>query len=299
MPQAPAIYAFRDSLGFARRLARALGGAASALAVHRFPDGECLVRGPARAAADALLVRRLDAPDGKLFETLLAADALRRAGTLHLTLVAPYLPYMRQDAVFHPGEPLSQRVLAATLGSGFDRVVTVEAHLHRTAALADVFPCAAESLSAAPAIAAWLRRAAPGALVVGPDAESRPWAESIATRAGATVIVGSKRRLGDRRVAIEFAEVPRCRRAVLVDDVAASGSTLRTAARALRRAGVARVDAVVVHAVFAPGALARVERAGVRVVSCNGIPHPSNRIDLVPLLAEALSRRSRRRQESR
>ena len=42
---------------------------------------------------------------------LLAADALRRAGVRRTILVAPYLPYMRQDRVFAPGEPISQRVI--------------------------------------------------------------------------------------------------------------------------------------------------------------------------------------------
>lgn len=284
------LYTFRDSAVFAARLARCAGGTARRLAVHRFPDGETLVRVAGKAPPEAVLVRGLDAPDAKLFETLLAADALRRAGARRVTLVAPYLPYMRQDAVFHPGEPVSQRVLAAVVGRAFDRVLTVEAHLHRTASLDEIFPCPATSLSAAPAIAAWLRRAAPDALVVGPDSESRPWVERIAALAGVGALVGEKHRLGDRRVRIELPALPACRRAVLIDDVATSGATLRTAARALRRAGVGRVDAVVVHAVFAPGALASIERAGVRVISCNSVRHPTNRIDLAPTVAAALAR---------
>jgi phosphoribosylpyrophosphate synthetase len=44
-------------------------------------------------------VRALDRPDRKLVEVLLAADALRRAGARSVALVAPYLPYLRQDAV--------------------------------------------------------------------------------------------------------------------------------------------------------------------------------------------------------
>jgi ribose-phosphate pyrophosphokinase len=66
---------------------------------------------------------------------LLAADALRRAGAPRVLLVAPYLPYMRQDAVFRPGEPISQRVIGALLGQTFDGVLTSNA-LHSASLIA-------------------------------------------------------------------------------------------------------------------------------------------------------------------
>jgi ribose-phosphate pyrophosphokinase len=51
------------------------------------------------------------------------------------------------------------------------------------------------------------------------------------------------------------------------------------------------VDALVVHALFAPGALERIRRAGVRrIVSTDSIPHATNALSLAPLLARTLSR---------
>jgi ribose-phosphate pyrophosphokinase len=284
------VHAFADSLRFARRLARALrSGGPAPVSVHRFPDGESRVRVHAPVARRVVLVRGLHDPDRKLVEVLLAADALRRAGARHVTLVTPYLGYMRQDAVFSPGDAVSQRVVGALLGDAFDRLLTVEAHLHRVTRLAEVVSCAARSLSAAPALAAWLARTAPGAWVVGPDEESEPWVRALARAARARWVVGAKRRLGDRRVAVRLPRLAGAPRAVVVDDVAASGATLAAAARALRRGGVARVDALVVHALFAGGALGRVRRAGVaRLASCDTIPHPSNAIRVAPLVAAAL-----------
>ncbi len=291
------VHAFHDTRRFGAALAHATGATLRAVAVHRFPDGESRVRVRAPLHLDAVLVRSLDAPDAKLVETLLAADALRRAGAPRVTLVAPYLPYMRQDAVFVPGDAISQRVVGELLGRAFDRVLTVEAHLHRIDRLAEVFACPARSLSAAPAVAAWLRRVAPRALIAGPDQESKPWVSAIARAAGVPWVVATKRRLGDARVRVEVPPLPVDRRApnaVIVDDVASSGATLAATARALRRAGVARVWVVVVHALFAAGALARIERAGVtRVVSCDTVAHRSNGIHVAPLVARALSARTR------
>ena len=287
------LHAFPDTAGFARRLARAAALPSAQVRVHRFPDGEALVRIAAPAGRHAFLVRSLHAPDAKLVETLLAADALRRAGARRVTLVAPYLPYMRQDRVFRAGEPLSQRVVGGWLAAAFDAVLTVEAHLHRVRRLSQVIADGSRSLSAAPAVAAWLGRARE-TCVVGPDVESAALVRTIAGAAGASWIVGRKRRLGDRRVGIRIPPLPKATaRAVIVDDVASSGGTIAATARALRRRGVRTIDAVVAHAIFAPGAERRIRAAGVRrVVSCDTIPHPTNAIAVAPLVAAAIGRPS-------
>ena len=277
----------------ARGLAREFGVRARALDVHRFPDGESLVR--ARVSADeAILVRSLDDPDAKLVQVLLAADALRRAGARRVTLVAPYLSYMRQDRVFRRGEPISQRVVGRLLGDAFDRVLTVEAHLHRTRRLGDVVTCPARSLSAAPLLARWCLAHQDVQLVVGPDEESEPWVRGLARRAGLAWAVGRKERLGDRRVRLELPELPKLpsfARCLVVDDIGSSGATLAAAARALGRRGLGHVDALVVHALFAPGALRRMRSAGIeRVVSCDTVPHATNRIGVAPLLATGFPR---------
>jgi ribose-phosphate pyrophosphokinase len=237
----------------------------------------------------AIVVRSLHDPNAKLLEVLLAADALRRAGVQHLTLVAPYLPYMRQDGVFRPGEPISQRVVGAALARAFDRIVTVQAHLHRVRSLAAVTRRGSSSVSGAPAIATWVKRRAPGCIVIGPDAESEPMVRAIARASGAPWSVARKERRGDRDVRVHLPDLPSCDTAVLVDDIASTGVTLAAVAGALARRGVRCEAAVVVHALFAPGAPARLREAGVRrVVTLDTIEHPTNALSCAPLLAAAL-----------
>ena len=286
----PVVHALRDSARFARRLARSLNAPFAAVRTHPFPDGETLVRVTHNIGVEAILVQSFNDPDRKLMPALLAADALRRAGASRVTLVAPYLAYMRQDRVFRSGEPISQRVFGQCLGRAFDRVLTVEAHLHRTHRLSDVTAGGARSLSAAPAIARWLVRRGGSAIAVGPDEESEPWIRAVARAAGVGWVVGLKRRLGDRRVRVRLPELPRGARAVVIDDIASSGATIAAAVRALRKRGVRTVDAVVVHAIFAPGALDLIRRAGARsVVSCDTVQHPTNKIQCAPLVSAALA----------
>jgi ribose-phosphate pyrophosphokinase len=284
------VHAFADCAPYGRAVARALGARFNLVRTHIFPDRESLVRVTSPQGRNAVLIRSLDDPNAKLVDTLLAADALRRAGAERVTLAAPYLAYMRQDAVFHAGEAVSQRVIGALLGRAFDAVLTIQPHLHRVDSLAEVVPCEARAIIPASAIARWSRRFKSDCLVVGPDAESRALVLSVAEAAGLKWVVGDKVRLGDRRVRVEFAPLPKASRALVVDDIASSGTTLAATVRSLKRAGILTVDVVVVHAIFAPGALGEIRRAGARrIVSCDTIPHPTNAIKTAVLLARALA----------
>ena len=136
------VYGFPESADGARRLAAALDVPCHIAELHRFPDGESLVRLPQAAEGEvgrAVVYRSLNRPNDKLVELTLAASVLRRHGATELCLVAPYMAYMRQDAVFRPGEPVSQTVVGDWLGRLFDRFVCVEPHLHRTHTLDAVF----------------------------------------------------------------------------------------------------------------------------------------------------------------
>lgn len=289
------VYFFEETSQLANATASLLGLPVAPVVQHRFPDGESLVRVESEGVDRALLFCSLDRPNEKLVEVLLAADAIRRQGVQEVTLVAPYLAYMRQDRIFHPGEPLSQRVIAGLLDSAFDEVLTVEAHLHRIRSLKEVFACRADSLSAAEPIASWLEQRETSDLLVGPDSESEPWIRSIAERIGMRWIVGEKVRSADRQVAVELPPTPAdVRSAWIVDDIASSGATLEAAAGILVNRGVSNVGAVIVHALFSDETLSRLSRAGIEpIVSTDSIRHASNAISLAPLIADQITNRSR------
>lgn len=286
-----ALYAFGVDDLPAARLAAALGAPLRQISLHTLPDGESLPVVPPPPAT-ALLYRSLDRPDDKLMPLLLAADALRRAGAERVVLVAPYMPYLRQDAVFAPGQPLSRDVLGALLGPAFDRIVTVEPHLHRTADLTPVFHgTPVSSLSAAGVLAQQIGRFA-DPVIVGPDAESAPWVRRIADDLGAPFLVGDKVRRGDRavEVTLEGAALVAGRRAVVVDDICSSGATLIAAAQRLRAAKAGSVEIVIVHDLSRPGLGAALRRAGVTsVIATDSCGHHSNTLHLAPLLAAALA----------
>jgi ribose-phosphate pyrophosphokinase len=78
---------------------------------------------------------------------------------------------------------------------------------------------------------------------------------------------------------------------VILDDMASTGHTIAAAARLLREAGAATVDAAVTHALFTPQAMALMHDSGIgEVWSTDCITHPSNAVPMAPLLAGALAR---------
>ena len=291
VPGAGCLLHFSEDAAVAERAALAAGLPARVIERHRFPDGELRLQLPPKPPARVVVWRSLADPNEKLVELLLVAQAARALGAQHLTLVAPYLAYMRQDMAFHPGEVVSQRIVGRFLADLFDAVITVDPHLHRVSTLQEAVPVAdAIVLSGAPVLADLVHQHRPGALLIGPDEESLQWVAQAAARHGWDHAVCRKQRHGDRAVTIELPALPvRGRSVVLMDDVASSGHTLAQAARGLLAAGAASVDVAVTHALFAEGALALVKAAGVdEVWSTDCIAHPSNAVSMVPSIAHAL-----------
>lgn len=290
-PQAPLVLGFPSYREPAQRLAERAGLAYADIEIHAFPDGESLLRLPPHLPSQVILCCSLDDANRKLVELELAAATAVRLGAERLTLVAPYLCYMRQDTAFHPGEAVSQRIIGELLARRFDTLITVDPHLHRTGRLDDAVPVRhAVTLTAAPLMAAWLARRGDQPVLLGPDEESAQWVGAIAEPGGLAYGVARKQRLGDREVRVQLPDLAVAgRHVVLVDDVVSTGHTLAEAAQQLVARGAASVSALITHALFVGDSLARLRAAGIGdICSTDSVPHPSNRLHLDGLLAAAL-----------
>jgi len=285
------LLAFADEGSLAQRLAEELDCPWSLVEMHDFPDGETRLRLPPVLPNRVVVVRGLQQPNAKLALLLLAAAGARELGARHLSLVSPYLAYMRQDMAFTPGEVVSQRHIGHLLASSFDVLVTVDPHLHRVATLDEILPGRRGlALSAAELLGRYVARHVPDALLLAPDEEAGQWVRRAAAAGGLDHAVCHKVRHGDRNVAVSLPDTDvRGRTVVLLDDVASTGRTLVGAARGAFAQGAASVDVAVTHALFVGDALEQVQAAGVRHVwSSDCVPHASNAVSVVPLLAVAL-----------
>ena len=275
----------------AKRLAERANVPYSEIEIHTFPDGESRVRLPLPVPEKAIVCLTLDHPNEKLVDLVLVASTARRLGVRHLTLVAPYLCYMRQDKEFHPGESISQKVIGELLANNFDALVTVDPHLHRVHSLDQVFPgTTCVTLTATKPMSTFLGDTMENPILIGPDEESEQWVASIAADSGYDYGVAKKKRTGDYNVDVDLPHMNfEGRDVVLVDDIASSGQTLVDAATKLKREKAGSVSVLVTHALFADGAEKKLQHAGVKHIwSTDSVVHSSNCIYLDKLLADTL-----------
>ncbi len=276
--------------GLGARLARELACPTLAHEMRSFPDGETYLRiDDEVAGCDCLVVADLSRANTRILPLLLLAATLRAQGAGSIGLIAPYLPYMRQDRAFRHGESVSSRHFAELISSHFDTLLTVDAHLHRYKTLAELYRIPAANLSASALLGAWIAEHISAPVLFGPDAESRQWVADTAKMLGCPWRVLEKSRQGDRLVEVRGAIDASLRglTPVLIDDMISTGRTLIEGSRLLQHAGLGKARVLAVHGIFAGDSEARLRAAGVeQIVTSDSIPHPSNALGLAPLLAQ-------------
>jgi len=259
--------------------------------VHTFPDKEAKVTLPILSTDAIAIYLSLDDPDSKLVTLMLACATLQQSHHKPIVLLAPYLCYMRQDIAFEIGEAVSQQIIGRFLASYVTDVITVDAHLHRTAELIQAVPCKnAVNLSSAKLQADFLRTQHNNALLIGPDAESEQWVSQVAQLANLEYLVANKQRTDDHTVSISLPDYDLDgREIILIDDIASTGQTLATCAKQVSRQAVRSINALITHALFDPSAEQVMQQSGIQSIwSTDSILHDSNHISLTPLLADAL-----------
>jgi ribose-phosphate pyrophosphokinase len=284
--------ALPEAQAFAARLSALTGIPLGTLETRRFPDGEAYVRVDADCARQSLiLVCSLDRPDSRLLPLIFLTDAVRDLGAGRVGLVAPYLAYMRQDRRFHVGEALTSRTFGRLLSRYFDWLVTIDPHLHRYTSLAEIYTIPNAVIHAAEAMAIWIRDHVDRPLLVGPDEESRQWVANVATLARAPYVLLSKKRLEDGSIEVTAPDLSAYHKQtpVVVDDIVSSAGTMLATVKALVKAGLRPPVCLAVHALFSEQADENLRRAGAgRIVSTTTVPHPTNAIDVAPLIVDVV-----------
>lgn len=266
-----------------------------AMKIHHFPDGESLVQLETDVKdRDVVLFCSLDHPDSKAMTLMFFAQTAKELGAKSVGLITPYLGYMRQDKRFHEGEAVTSNIFAAFLSQHFDSLITVDPHLHRHKAMREIYTIPAEVIHAADAIADWIKIHVEKPVLIGPDEESDQWVSDVAQRADAAYTVLTKTRHGDKDVEVSVPDVDQYKdhTPVLVDDIISTARTMIAAAGHLKAAGMKPPVCIGIHAVFSGDGYESLQAAGAgKIITCNTILHPSNKIDLSYLIAKTLRNR--------
>lgn len=278
-PTAPVLFAFEACRPWADSVARRLELPLAPHEERAFEDGEhktrplANVRGRDVFVLHALHAASAQSVNDRLCQLLFFIGALKDASAASVTAVVPYLPYARKDRKTKARDPVTTRYVAALFEAVCtDRIVTLD--VHNLAAYQNAFRCRTEHLEANRPFAAHFADliGRDEVAVVSPDAGGIKRAERFRETLAAAL---------GRPVGAAFAEKYRSqgvvsgdlivgdvagRRAIILDDLIATGGTLARTARACIGLGATRVYAAATHGLFvgdAPHLLADDALAGI------------------------------------
>jgi ribose-phosphate pyrophosphokinase len=263
----PLVFAGTSNPELAARMADRLGTRLGRVEHEKFGNGETYCRfGESIRGADAFLVQSCSPPvNDHLMELLLLIQAARLASAHRVTAVMPWFPYSRQDKKSASREPISARLVADLLeAAGADRLLTMDLHAGQ---IQGFFRIPVDHMTALPLFASHFRKLArEGATlaVVSPDLGRVKLARRLSRVLGADLAIVTKTR--PRHDVAEVAEVVGAvggKIVVMGDDLIVSGSTLIGATEALLDAGALEVHAFATHALFAEGALDRLQASAI------------------------------------
>ncbi|MEM9416860.1 MAG: ribose-phosphate diphosphokinase [Bacteroidota bacterium] len=289
------LFAGTASQALGQSIADHLGQPLGVLTVRRFSDGELYpqLESPVEAA-HVCLIQSTYPPADHLMELLLTIDAAHQAGARSITVVIPYLGYMRQDYAHHAGGPVGAQLQAKLLkAAGVDRLITCDLHAQH---LVDFFDFPIQHLASAPVFIPYIQNLPLASLVfVAPDAGSEARAQQYAQHFGAPLVLCEKLKPVPNQVtAIQVQGEVQGADVLLIDDMVDTGRTICLAAQQLKAQGARTVWAFCTHPVLSGNAYSRLAGAELEaLVVTDTIPlrQPSPKIKVhsfAPHIAQAL-----------
>lgn len=284
----------------ARDICAELGKKLGGMLVSRFSEGEVRIKIDDNVRGkDVFIVQPTCPPvNESLMELLIIIDALKRASAGRITAVLPYYGYARQDRKDQPRVPITAKLVANLLTvAGADRILTMDLHAGQIQGFFDI---PMDHLFAVNVFVEYITKLKiEDLVVVSPDVGGIKTARSYAKRLGAGLAIVDKRRISPEKAEVMniLGEV-KGKNAVLVDDLVATGGSLLEAASALKKAGVKKIYAAVVHGVLSGDAIQNVHNSILEELAITDtIPladhkkHPKIKVlSVAPLLAEAIKR---------
>lgn len=240
----------------ASKIANELGLSLSPVEHHVFPDGEQRVMIKDEVLGQHCVIVQPTSPpvDKHYMELFLLIDALKRSGATNVTVVIPYIGYMRQDHVFRSGEARSLEVVARTMEEcGGDIFMAVDVHSIK---IPSIFEKPFVHVSALPIFAEKIKElgwSKEDTVLVSPDMGGINRVSKIAELCGDMkyAAVEKNRDLVSGSVAADTIHGDTKKRAIIIDDMIASGGTIKTACDLLTSKGVEEIIVMATHAVFA------------------------------------------------
>ena len=217
-----------------------------------FSGGEVHIKLEGKAEEVMISARLNDSND--VMKLLLAADALRRNGSKHISVLIPYLPYARQDRVMVGGEPLSIKVMCNLINScGFDKVYIFDVHSEVSLALLDNYELITNS-----SLAKKVLHDRKDYLLVSPDAGALKKIYKLAEALQYTsdiILCNKVRDVSNgkiKQITVDQDDLGG-KDCFIIDDICDGGATFIGVAKELKQRNAGKVSLIVSHGIMSHG----------------------------------------------
>lgn len=209
------------------------------LSPAHFPDGEFFVRIPENIRGKKCYLVASMTPE-TVMDVLITIDTLKRACASKITLVTPYLPYSRQDRRADTRTPISAKVLANILeNAGVDHVITMDVHALQ---IEGFYNIPFDNLQGGTLIVdEILEHTGGNEIFVAPDAGSVKRTKFLAELYGKPFAILDKKRISSTEVESLLIGDVKDKVCLMIDDMIASGGTMKEGANVLKENGAKAV----------------------------------------------------------
>ncbi|GJM54869.1 ribose-phosphate pyrophosphokinase [Granulimonas faecalis] len=252
----------------AQRIADLLGVELSGLLLEKFANGEIYARfDESVRGADVFFIQSIVGANvnDMMMETLITADAARRASCRTFTAVIPHYGYARQDRKAAPREPITARLVANLLETaGVDRVVTLDLHQNQ---IQGFFNIPVNHITAMPLFGEYYNAMdfdTDELVVVSPDVGRAKAAKKLSDMLGCSLAIAHKGRPKHNQAAVTgiIGDI-KGKTCIINDDMIDTAGTLCASVRELKKLGAGDIYVCATHGIFSGPGVERIEDAPI------------------------------------
>ncbi|MDR3642568.1 MAG: ribose-phosphate diphosphokinase [Candidatus Doudnabacteria bacterium] len=264
--------------------------------IGEFPDGDSHVRipliGECKDREVVVFHRLYPRQNTSLVALLLILDSLKEIGAKHVSVVAPYLPYSRQDKKKLNGEVASAYVICNLLArAGCDKLISFDCHFLNKEGPAKFGELNIENISMGKVLVEHAKDAAflgEGCEVISPDMGAN---YLVKEHGGKSYKKVRKEYEGDKIHYRDVGEMDgdfdvKGRNVLLLDDMISTGATMIRALEKLTEAGAKKICCAATHGLFLYNCVDKIKKFTDCVYSTDTIVNDNAKVSVKQKLTD-------------
>jgi ribose-phosphate pyrophosphokinase len=264
--------------------------------IGQFPDGDIHVRVPPILECkgqDVVIFHRLyPRQNTSLMGLFLILDSLKEIGAKHVTVVAPYLPYSRQDKKKLNGEVASAFVVCNMLArAGCDKLITFDCHFLNKEGPAEFGELKIENISMGKALVEYAKATAflgEPCEVITPDMGAN---YLVKEHGGKSYSKVRKEYEGDKIAYRDVGQMDgdfdvKDKNVLLLDDMISTGATMICALEKLTEGRAKKICCAATHGLFLYNCVDKIKKFTPYVFSSDSIINDNAKVSIKEKLAD-------------